>query len=104
MGALQARAAASAQQRNEVWLPVAAALASWLGQAKSSERAAADLADVRTAIDWLRKAGQEIRDDRMAQLTETSAQVWGMLRQESNVDLGPIKLAGTTTQRHVSST
>ena len=80
VGALQARAAASAQQRNEVWLPVAAALASWLGQAKSSERAAADLAEVRTAIDWLRKAGQEIRDDRMAQLTETSAQVWGMLR------------------------
>ena len=49
-----------------------------------------------------RKAGQGIRDDRMAQLTETSAQVWGMLRQESNVDLGPVKLAGTSTQRHVS--
>jgi ABC-type hemin transport system ATPase subunit len=38
----------------------------------------------------------------MAQLTETSAQVWGMLRQESNVELGPVKLAGASTQRHVS--
>jgi energy-coupling factor transporter ATP-binding protein EcfA2 len=102
VGALQAQAAVSAQQRNEVWLPVAAALASWLVIAKSSDRAAADLADARQAIDWLRKAGQEIRDQRMAQLTETSAQVWGMLRQESNVELGPIKLAGSSTQRHVS--
>jgi hypothetical protein len=88
VSALQAQAAASAQQRNEVWLPVAAALASWLALAKPSERAAADLAVVRQAIDWLRKAGQEIRDQRMAQLTETSGQVWGMLRLESNVELG----------------
>ena len=69
-------AAAQAEQRSEAWLPVAAALASWLEQAKSSQRAEADLADVRKAIDWLRKAGQEIRDDRMAQLTKTSAEVW----------------------------
>ncbi len=81
---------------------MAAALAGWLGQAKSSQSAEADLADVRNAINWLRKAGQEIRDDRMDQLTEMSQQVWGMLRQESNIELGPIKLAGTSTQRHVS--
>ncbi|MGB6456658.1 MAG: AAA family ATPase, partial [Streptosporangiaceae bacterium] len=99
---LQERAAAVAKQRREAWQPVAAALASWLEVARSSERAAADLADVRKAYDWLRKAGQEIRDDRMAQLTETSAHVWGMLRQESNVELGPVKLAGASTQRHVS--
>ena len=102
MRELRAQAAAAAEQRSEAWLPVAAALASWLEQAKSSQRAEADLADVRKAIDWLRKAGQEIRDDRMAQLTKTSAEVWGLLRQKSNVELGPIKLAGASTQRHVS--
>jgi len=102
VGELQKQAVAVLKQRSEAWQPVAAALASWAEIARSSERAAADLADVRKAIDWLRKAGQEIRDDRMAQLTETSAQVWGMLRQESNVELGPIKLAGASTQRHVS--
>ena len=42
---------------------------------------------MRTAIELLRKAGQEIREDRMAQATETSAKVWAMLRQESNVEL-----------------
>ena len=65
----------------------AGALASWLEQARSSQRAETDLANVRTAIELLRKAGQEIREDRMAQATETSAKVWAMLRQESNVEL-----------------
>jgi len=102
VGDLQARAAALVKERSEAWQPVAAALAAWAEVARSSDHAAADLADVRKAIDWLRKAGQEIRDDRMAQLTETSARVWGMLRQESSVELGPIKLAGASTQRHVS--
>jgi hypothetical protein len=101
-GALQAQVAAAARRRSEAWQPVAAALASWLEQARSSQRAEADLGDVREAIGWLKKAGQEIRDDRMAQLTQTSAQVWGMLRQESNVELGPIKLVGSSTSRHVA--
>jgi hypothetical protein len=44
------------KQRSEAWQPVAAALSSWLEVARSSERAAAYLADVRQALDWLRKA------------------------------------------------
>jgi wobble nucleotide-excising tRNase len=31
-----------------------------------------------------------------------SAEVWSMLRQESNVDLGPIRLVGASTQRKLS--
>lgn len=99
---LQDEATAVLQQRIDAWQPVAAALAGWAEIARSSERAAADLADVQTAFGWLRTAGQEIRDDRMAQLSQTSAHVWSMLRQESNVDLGPVKLAGAATHRHVT--
>lgn len=102
MDELRAQAVAAAQQRSAAWQPIAAELAGWLEQAKSSQRAETDLADLKKALDWLRKAGQEIRDVRMAQLTQTSAKVWGMLRQESNVELGPIRLAGASTQRHVS--
>ena len=32
----------------------------------------------------------------------TSAEVWGMLRQESSVELGPITLAGAGPQRKVA--
>jgi AAA domain len=99
---LQTAAAAALKRRNEAWQPVAAALASWVEQARSSDRAAANLAEVKTGLAWLRAAGQEIRDARMAPFTTMSAGVWNMLRQESNVDLGPIRLTGAATRRSLS--
>ena len=102
VGQLQTQAAGAMKRRTEAWQPIAAAMASWAELARSSQRAEADLAEVKAAIAWLREAGQEIRDARMAPLTEMSARVWGLLRQESNVDLGPVRLAGSATQRHVS--
>jgi DNA repair exonuclease SbcCD ATPase subunit len=99
---LQTEAAAASKRRDEAWQPMAAALASWAGQARRAERAEADLADVNTAIAWLRPTMQEIRDERMAPLTQKSAEVWELLRQESNVELGPVRLVGAATQRRVS--
>jgi hypothetical protein len=89
-------------QRSAARQPIAAALASWAAVARSSQRAESDLAEVKNAISWLREAGQEIRDARMAPLTELSAGVWNLLRQDSNVDLGPVRLVGASTQRRVS--
>lgn len=102
VGELQSGAAAVLARRSEAWQPVAAALAAWAEQARASEHAAAKLAEVRQAITWLRQAGQEIRDARMAPFTQMSAEVWSMLRQESNVDLGPIRLVGAATSRKLS--
>jgi predicted ATPase len=99
---LKAAAGAEARRRSEAWQPVAAALAAWAGVARSSETASANLAEVRKAIAWIREAGQDIRDARMEQFTAKSAEIWSMLRQESNVDLGPIRLAGTATQRRLT--
>jgi recombinational DNA repair ATPase RecF len=98
---LQADAAGILKRRSEAWQPVAAALASWAEQARSSQRAADDLADVKKATSWLREIGQEIRDVRMAPFATVSAEVWGLLRQESNVELGPVRLVGSNTQRRL---
>jgi predicted ATPase len=92
----------SLRRRDEAWRPVAVALAEWVALARRAERAEPDLKDVSSAIAWLREATQEIRDARMAPLTKKSAEVWELLRQESNVDLGPVRLEGTSTQRHVT--
>jgi AAA domain-containing protein len=100
--ALQTDAAAVLKTRSEAWQPVAAALAAWAEQARTSEQATASLHQVRHAIAWLKDAGQEIRDSRMTQFTAASAQVWEMLRQESNVNLGPIRLVGAATQRRLT--
>ena len=99
---LQTAAAAALKQRSEAWQPVAAALASWVEQARSSDRAAANLAEIKSGLTWLRAAGQEIRDARMAPFTTMSAEVWNMLRQESNVELGPIRLIGAANRRSLS--
>jgi hypothetical protein len=45
------------------------------------------------ALDWLRAAGKEVRNMRLAPFAVTSAKVWELLRQESNVELGPITRA-----------
>jgi DNA repair exonuclease SbcCD ATPase subunit len=99
---LQSGAAAVLARRSEAWQPVAATLAAWAEQARASQRADAKLSAVNGARTWLRQAGQEIRDARMASFTAKSAEVWGMLRQESNVDLGPVRIVGTANQRKLS--
>jgi recombinational DNA repair ATPase RecF len=99
---LRSQAAAVLRRRAEAWQPVAYDLAAWVRQARKSEAAAARLADLRKAIDWLRKIGAQVRNARLAPFAQASAQVWETLRQESNVELGPITLAGAGTQRRVA--
>lgn len=77
-------------------------LAAWVKQARESEAAAIQLADLKKAIDWLRRVGKEVRNARLAPFAQTSAQVWEMLRQESNVELGPITLEGSGPPRKVA--
>lgn len=100
--ALQERAASVLKRRAQAWQPMATDLAAWVKQARESEAAAIRLADLKKAIDWLRKVGKEVRNARLAPFAQTSAEVWEMLRQESNVELGPITLEGSGPQRKVA--
>jgi energy-coupling factor transporter ATP-binding protein EcfA2 len=99
---LQTAARLELTRRSEAWQPVAAALAAWTTLARASQHAADDLARVRQALDWLKASGQEIRNARLAPFARLSAEIWDTLRQESNVELGPIRLEGSATRRHVS--
>jgi energy-coupling factor transporter ATP-binding protein EcfA2 len=99
---LRADAGQVLQRRSEAWQPVATALAAWVELASTSHRAEAMVADVRKAIAWLREIGHDIRNARIVPFAEKSAMVWDLLRQESNVELGPIRLEGAATQRRVA--
>jgi recombinational DNA repair ATPase RecF len=99
---LQERAAGVLRRRAEAWQPIATELAAWVTQWRKSQQAAALLANLKKAIDWLRKIGSEVRNERLAPFADTSGEVWEMLRQESNVELGPITLAGSGPQRRVA--
>ena len=56
------------------------------------------LKDART---WLNNATADLRNARLAPLADQTRKVWGMLRQESNIDLGAFRLSGTMTRRAV---
>lgn len=88
--------------RSEAWQPMASALAAWTELARASQHAADDLAQARQALTWLKADGQDIRNARLAPFAQLSAQIWDMLRQESNVELGPIRLEGSATRRRLS--
>jgi hypothetical protein len=90
------------RERAAAWQPLAHDLAVWSELAVKGDAASVRANDLRKAIAWLRDVGKEVRNARLAPFAATSAQVWEMLRQESNVELGPITLAGAGPQRKVT--
>jgi len=98
---LASSAAAELRAGEDRWAPVAEAVATWCGRARQAEAAAAAVPALKAAITWLKGATDEIRNARLAPLGEQARKVWAELRQESNVDLGAIRLSGSGTRRQV---
>lgn len=86
----------------DAWRPVALRLDRWVRQAQTAAGKQRQLGDVKKAHDWLRTVALDIRNERLRPLAEQSAEIWQQLRQESNVELGPITLEGKATSRKVA--
>ena len=89
------------QAREDAWSPVAFQLADWLNRAETAAAVAPQWAVATEALKWLQDNAGRLRNERLAPLTEKSRQIWAALRQESNVDLGAIRLEGQKTSRRV---
>jgi energy-coupling factor transporter ATP-binding protein EcfA2 len=100
--AAQTQAEQQLAERDESWAPVARRLSAYHDMA---QQVAAD-ADRRAALDkaekWLSVTAGRLRDQRLAPFAEQSQRVWQALRQQSNVELGPVRLDGTATRRRVA--
>ena len=99
---LQGVAAQAIRKRAEAWQPVAAHLAVWVQLAVKEQAATVLAKDLNKAVEWLRAVAKEVRNERLVPFARTSAEVWETLRQESNVELGPITLAGAGPMRKVT--
>ena len=99
---LRSSAEKALQDRAAAWQPLARDLALWSAMARNGDHASVLANELRKAIEWLRATGKEVRNARLAPFARTSAEVWETLRQESNVELGPITLAGAGPQRKVT--
>jgi energy-coupling factor transporter ATP-binding protein EcfA2 len=98
---LSERAAAEASSRDEAWSPVAGAVAAWCASAQRSLAAQPVVKRLKEADAWLKAVTEDLRNQRLRPLATNAGQVWAGLRQESNVELGAIRLAGTATRRRV---
>ncbi len=77
-----------------VWTPLVPRIAAWLRDATAAATAEPELRTVRRAEDWLKSAAAGLREQRMAPLADHARRIWRGLRQQSNVDLGAIRLQG----------
>lgn len=99
--ALAQEASGLLQAREDAWSPVAADLAAWLHKAEAAGAVADQLTVATEASKWLQANASRLRNERIAPLAEKSREIWAALRQESNVDLGGIRLEGQKTTRRV---
>lgn len=95
-------AADELRRREDRWRPIATALAAWLPPAAQALAGKEHVPLIKEAEGWLKDASAEIRDQRFAPIAEQAMATWRHLRQQSNVELGKIELAGTKSQRRVT--
>jgi DNA repair exonuclease SbcCD ATPase subunit len=100
--ALRVEASTLIQQRADGWAPVALKLADWVAKAESAAQAEEQLKLATAALKWLQANAGELRNERIEPLADQARQIWATLRQESNVDLGTIRLEGQRTSRRVT--
>ncbi len=92
-------AVAELERRDDAWRPVALEVSGWLHRAGASRLAVERLPALKKAEKWLKDQGQKIRSERFAPIATEAARVWGLLRVQSNIDLGRVELTGSATQR-----
>ncbi|WP_324188193.1 AAA family ATPase [Nocardia higoensis] len=92
--AVRARARKELERLDSVWSPLAPRLVAWLDDAREVHSHAAELRTLKRAEEWLKALTVRMRDERMAPLQEQSRWIWQTLRQQSNVELGGIRLQG----------
>ncbi|HEU0241289.1 MAG TPA: AAA family ATPase [Micromonosporaceae bacterium] len=97
----RADARAWLEDRDSAWRTAASALHGWLAGARTLPDCERRITRLRQARQWLRASGEQIRNERLAPFAEHSQRIWRELRQESNVELGAMTLAGTNTRRRV---
>jgi len=96
------RAATSELERRQAsWIPVANDLSTWIGGAVEAVRSEQQIPSLEKAEQWLRDTVDSIQKLRFEPIAAKAAQIWGLLRRHSNVDLEEVCIRGTGPQGRV---
>jgi recombinational DNA repair ATPase RecF len=96
---LHDEATAALADHEDAWAPLAAQVAAWVLNERQARASDDRLKAMNAAKKWVIDNGIEFRNMRLKPIAAQARQIWSQLRQESNVDLAEITLAGTATKR-----
>lgn len=103
-GSVRAAAMAALAERDDAWGPLAARVAAWCGTWDEVLEAKPVIDRLATAEKWLKENDTRLKNERIAPISEKAKHAWSLLRQESNVDLGDLRLEGQANRRRVAIT
>lgn len=96
---LKGEAGEALTSREDAWAPLAAQVVAWIPEEQHSQNLADRFKAANAAKSWATAQGTAFRNLRLKPIAAQARHIWGELRQESNVDLSDITLAGTATRR-----
>ena len=99
---LSERAAKELESRHSEWREVHGPLTAFLSAARQAAPYEPDVKILKKAEVWLKEAGADLRAARFLPIGAAAQLHWDTLRQDSNVELGGVVLAGSGPQRRVS--
>ncbi|WP_248959366.1 ATP-binding protein [Sphaerisporangium perillae] len=83
------------------WSEPAGAVVAWCRQAREAAAAKVRLPLIKAADAWLHDVHDDLRAARMSAQGQDARMYWAIMRRQSNVSLGEVRLAGNRTQRKV---
>lgn len=98
---LKAQAAAEVAALDDQWQPLATAIGAWCDDATVWAEQEPTVKNLLAAHKWLTDNDLRLKNERLAPIEAGAREAWAALRQESNVELGSLELAGRTNRRHV---
>ena len=101
---LRERARAELDRRENQWRPIRRQLLEWLPTARRGQDAAARMATVRAATDWLTRVEDDVRAERFRPIAERARRFWETMGKGSSVSLEGLTLAGQANRRHLELT
>ncbi|EIV94545.1 AAA family ATPase [Frankia sp. QA3] len=99
LGALRSAARTRLETLETAWSPLARRTLEWVDAARVSRARQPLLKALKNAEDFIRRLLEHMQDERLEPFATQHAEIWADLRQESNIEIGRLKLRGTGTQR-----
>ena len=101
VGKLRQHARAELDRRENLWRPLRRQLLEWLPIGRRGRQAAARLATVKAAADWLTNVEDDVRTERFRPIADRARRFWGMMGKDSSVALDDLTLTGQANRRHL---